>query len=191
MAGMLCCVLLAAGRSSRLGTPKALINMGNSTLVGWLASRIQDTGARIVIVTREEIADEIRSSVGNTPVIVNENPESGRTGTIQIGIRHFMDDVEEDIRVLVVPVDRPGFSDSTLHTISSSTVSSSPSNHGRGGHPLIVCEEDITRILSSAPDVPLNEIVKSVKVDVEDKHLHLNIDTPEDLGELSKALSGL
>ena len=191
MADVLCCVLLAAGRSSRLGTPKALIKMGNGTLVGWLASRVEATGARIVIVTREEIFGEVRASVGNIPVIVNEDPESGRTGTIQVGIRHLRETIEGDMRVLVVPVDRPGFSDSTLQTISSSIVSSSPSNFGRGGHPLIVCGRDITHILSSAPDVPLNEIVKSVKVDVGDTHLHLNIDTPEDLRGLSKALDDL
>ena len=191
MADVLCCVLLAAGRSSRLGTPKALIKMGNGTLVGWLASRVEDTGARIVIVTREEIFGEVRASVGNIPVIVNEDPESGRTGTIQVGIRHLRETIEGDMRVLVVPVDRPGFSDSTLQTISSSIVSSSPSNFGRGGHPLIVCGRDISRILSSSPDVPLNEIVKSIKVDVEDAHLHLNIDTPEDLEGLSKSLGEL
>ena len=191
MEGVLCCVLLAAGRSSRLGTPKALIRMGNQTLVGWLASRVEATGAQLVIVTREEIISEVRASVGKVPVIVNEDPESGRTGTIQVGIRHLRDTVGSDIRVLIVPVDRPGFSDSTLETISRSTVSSSPSNFGRGGHPLIVCGRDIPHILSSAPDVPLNEIVKSVKVDVGDAHLHLNIDTPEDLRGLSKALDDL
>tara|TARA_B100000686_G_scaffold324890_1_gene381014 strand:- start:1079 stop:1654 length:576 start_codon:yes stop_codon:yes gene_type:complete len=191
MAGVLCCVLLAAGRSSRLGAPKALIKMGNGTLVGWLASRVEATGARMVIVTREEIFSEVRASVGKIPVIVNKDPERGRTGTIQAGIRHLRETIEGDIRVLVVPVDRPGFSDSTLQTISSSIVSSSPSNFGRGGHPLIVCGRDISRILSSDPDVPLNAIVKSAKVDVEDPHLHLNIDTPEDLRGLSNALGEL
>ncbi|MBP50847.1 MAG: NTP transferase domain-containing protein [Candidatus Thalassarchaeaceae archaeon] len=191
MAGVLCCVLLAAGKSSRLGAPKALIEVGNRTLVGWLASRLEATGARIVIVTREEIFSEVRASVGKVPVIVNEDPESGRTGTIQVGIRYFRETIEGDIRVLVVPVDRPGFSDSTLKTISSSIVSSSPSNFGRGGHPLIVCGRDVSRILSSDPDLPLNAIVKSVKVDVEDPHLHLNIDTSEDLNGLSKAIDEL
>ena len=44
------CVILAAGSSIRLGSDKALIRIGNRTLVGWLSERISHRGIDVTIV---------------------------------------------------------------------------------------------------------------------------------------------
>ena len=48
------CIVLAAGESSRLGHPKALIEVGGETLVSWVSRRLTELGLSPVIVTRNE-----------------------------------------------------------------------------------------------------------------------------------------
>ena len=38
------CIVLAAGESSRLGYPKALIEVGEETLVSWISRRLTEMG---------------------------------------------------------------------------------------------------------------------------------------------------
>ncbi len=83
------CILLAAGRSSRLGSPKALIEVGGVSLISWMLTRLNGLGLRPVVVTRENLVDEIRESVGDAEIIVNENPELGRTGSVKKGLSYL------------------------------------------------------------------------------------------------------
>ncbi|RZP09888.1 MAG: hypothetical protein EVA35_02845, partial [Candidatus Poseidoniales archaeon] len=117
MAGDIGCVVLAAGSSERLGMPKALIRVGEGNLIGWLVSRLQARGLEPLVVTNGDILEEVTDSV-DCRVIVNPEPEAGRTGTLQVGISHLESNIRQ--RILVVPVDRPGFSDSTLESLISS-----------------------------------------------------------------------
>ena len=105
------CVILAAGYSERLGSPKALIELQDGTLVGWLVDRMERQGLEPVVVTNEQLFDKILESV-DCDVICNPDPNSGRTGTVQLGIRRI--GLAPGRKFLIVPVDRPGFSDSTL-----------------------------------------------------------------------------
>ena len=82
------CVVLAAGSSERLGQPKALVRIGEWCLVEWGVSRLQAHGLDPLVVTNEEIVDEVATSV-DCGVVVNPDPEAGRTGTLQVGIGHI------------------------------------------------------------------------------------------------------
>ena len=64
------CVVLAAGSSGRLGQPKALVRIGKRCLVEWVVSRLQDHGLDPLVVTNEEISDEVTASV-DCGVVVN------------------------------------------------------------------------------------------------------------------------
>lgn len=185
------CIVLAAGRSSRLGSPKALIEVGGMSLISWILTRLKRLGLRPVVITREKLADEIRESIGDVEVIVNENPELGRTGSVKKGLSYLKGRMKNVTGILIVPVDRPGFSMSTVEILVSSKSSSCPSNYGRGGHPLFVDSQDIDRILESSSSEPLNSIINPRRVLVEDPYLHLNIDTIEDVDELLKVVDFL
>ena len=187
MAGDIGCVVLAAGSSKRLGQPKALVRVGQGNLVGWLVSRIQNQGIEPLVVTNKDIIDEVAASV-DCRVIANPNPEAGRTGSLQVGIGQ-LEGVGQ--RVLVVPVDRPGFSDSTLESLISSVVTSCPVEGGRGGHPILLSVEDAVRITESPPSTPLRDLIDPNRIEVADSHLHLNIDRPENLGALADAFADL
>ncbi|MEE3269711.1 MAG: NTP transferase domain-containing protein, partial [Candidatus Thermoplasmatota archaeon] len=56
------CVVLAAGSSERLGQPKALLRVGDGNLVSWLARRLLKQELEPVIVTNEQLFDDILES---------------------------------------------------------------------------------------------------------------------------------
>ena len=182
------CVVLAAGASERLGQPKALVKIGKRCLVEWVVSRLQAHGLEPLVVTNEEIVEEVAASV-DCGVVVNPDPGAGRTGTLQIGIGHIGTDAGQ--RILVVPVDRPGFSDSTLETLLGSTATSCPTQGGRGGHPILLSAEDAVKVVESSPSAPLRNLINPIRIEVTDPYLHLDVDRPEDLGWLADAFAGL
>ena len=96
------CVVLAAGSSERLGQSKVLVNIGEDTLVGWIVRRLVTQGLSPVVVTRSEIEREVAEATFPCEVLVNPNPDAGRTGTLQLGIANL--DVVTG-HVLVDPVD--------------------------------------------------------------------------------------
>ncbi len=185
------CIVLAAGESSRLGHPKALIEVGGETLVSWVSRRLTELGLSPVIVTRNELYQKVKDSVGDVDVIVNYSPESGRTGTVKEGMKFLMVGSGGPSRILIVPVDRPGFSQSTVEFLMSKVSSTCPTFEGRGGHPLLVSEEDCNTILKVSSDVPLNKVIYPQRIPVEDRYLHLNVDTEEDVDRFLRAVEFL
>ncbi|MDP6703451.1 MAG: NTP transferase domain-containing protein [Candidatus Thalassarchaeaceae archaeon] len=185
------CVVLAAGSSKRMGREKALVKIGQETLVGLTVRRLAAYGISPVIVTRSDIEGEIAKAAPSSKVLVNPSPDTGRTGTLQIGIAELDAGMGTGYMLLVVPVDRPGFSDSTLRSLISSKQTSCPEKDGRGGHPLIISADDIGRIRDSPPNVPLRNLVEPERFEVNDPLLHLNVDSPIDLIELSDSLTEL
>ena len=185
------CVILAAGRSSRLGKPKALIEVEGVSLISWILSRLAKVGLRPIVVTREELVENIRDSVGDIEIIINEEPELGRTGSVKKGLNYLKEKKVGDHRILIVPVDRPGFSISTLELLISMKSSSCPSSGVKGGHPLIVDVDDIEKILEAPSDSPLNSIIKPKKIDVEDEFLHMNLDTQKDVDDFLMVVGSL
>lgn len=172
-------IILAAGASERLGMPKALIPLNNETLIQVIIKKLQTFNLNIIIVTRLELKEEI-TALGEK-VVINLNPEEGRTGSIQCGLKEI-----QGKPCMIVPVDRPGFSLSTIEKLIQTDITSCPSKNGKGGHPVVISVKDCKKILESDPLTPLREIIQPLKIEVDDEFLHLNIDYLEDLDELMK-----
>ena len=185
------CVILAAGSSIRLGSDKALIRIGNSTLVGWLSERVSSRGVPVTVVANKKNVSEISAELPESNVVENTEPQKGRTGFLKVGISSI--DIAKGLnyRLLIVPVDRPGFSDSTLERLIGSEESCCPMRNGRGGHPLLLSCKDVEKVRGSPGNSPLREIVDPVRFEVIDENLHLNIDTPLDKKELVQKLDSI
>ena len=79
-------IVLAAGASKRLGSPKALVDVKGQTLVELVCIKLQNAGLSVTVVTRNSLKQKIQKLLPNVSVIVNPNPDLGRTGSIQCGI---------------------------------------------------------------------------------------------------------
>ena len=178
------CIILAAGASRRLGEPKALIKKNGTPLIQWMVNRLESKGIEPIIVTRQELMLEIAICCPERTIVVNPNPDAGRTGSIRCGILHINSEKSKvkPYRLLMVPVDRPGFSDETLSKIIEQNKCCVPSKDGKGGHPIMLTENEIQKILSEKnPDKPLRDIVTPEYVEVLDENLHLNLDRQIDI----------
>mgnify|MGYP000077692387 CR=1 FL=1 len=182
------CVILAAGSSNRLGRDKALIRIGTGTLVGWLSERVSNKGVDVTVVANKTNIAEISAKLPESNVVENTEPQKGRTGSLKVGISSIDFSMGASYRLLVVPVDRPGFSDSTLERLIDSDETCCPMREGRGGHPLLLSPEDVAKVRESSDDLPLRDIVDPFKFEVLDNSLHLNIDFQCSWCEISKQI---
>ena len=182
------CIILAAGSSIRLGRDKALIDVGSQALISWISGRLSGRVDNITVVTNETNFEEISKIVSDAIVVINSDPHKGRTGSLKVGIESIDSSGAEDYRLLVGPVDRPGFSDSTLERLISSDQTCCPMKEGRGGHPLALVREDVEKVRKSSANIPLREVIEASRFEVSDRFLDLNIDTPEDLVNLHEKL---
>ncbi len=177
------CIVLAAGSSTRMGRPKALIELDGKTVILWIVERLEAFGLNPVIVTRPDLAVDILLAIPERTVVINPNPDAGRTGSLQCGLKQILDSKGGDraFPLLVVPVDRPGFTDNTLQKIIEKRTCSCPSKDGKGGHPLLLMPEDVAIVRLVEPDTPLRDLCTPERFEVSDPHLHLNLDTPADI----------
>lgn len=182
-------ILLAAGRSSRLGQPKALVDVNGQPLVQRLMSRLhQLNDVEVTIVTNTDLLADLMLLCPSTHVVLNPDPEKGRTGSVQCGLSSILERKGRLPRkVLLVPVDRPGWSVQIVRHLLQMETSSCPVWDKRGGHPLLIVGEDINAVYLAKADVPLSSLVHRKTMPVDFPWLHLNIDTKEDLGELVTA----
>jgi len=187
----LVCIILAAGSSSRLGRDKALVPIGSRPLIRWLSDRVTEKGVDVTVVANKKNAEEISSILTDSNVVVNPEPLKGRTGSLKVGISNLDLSIGTDYRLLVVPVDRPGFSDSTLKRLIKSDETCCPMREGRGGHPILLSPNDVESVRTSSPEKSLREIVEPLRFEVTDGELHLNIDDPRDIEHLEEKLDSV
>jgi CTP:molybdopterin cytidylyltransferase MocA len=179
-------VVLAAGLSRRLGRQKALVSVNGRTLVEWAHERLLTAGCRPVVVVNASIEAEVRTHLPTATIVVNPDPDSGRTGSLQLGIHAQAQAVEHElVRLVMVPVDRPCWNVEVVKTLLNHGGNAAASNEGRKGHPVVMDAVAIASVSEAQQDTPLRDIVDFVGVPVQAPWLHMNIDTPEDLDQLN------
>jgi len=190
-------VVLAAGSSERLGQPKPMIpvKLGNREipLVKWVVERLELGGITPIVVTNQKLLIDVTFAIPGRTVVLNPAPEKGRTGSIQCGLATIISNIKSKrgMQVLIAPVDRPGFSNSTLEILRHTEFSACPAKDGRGGHPVLINGEDVEKIMLAKPETSLRDLISPMKINVNDKFLHLNVDTPDDLEKLQQAADEL
>ena len=183
-------IVLAAGASSRMGRPKALLPIRGRTAVEVVCSTLRDGGADDVIVVVGCHAVEIRAEANlrGVRVVENANWATGRTSSIQAGIAALPADAEWTLLALV---DMPMVRAVTVRAILAATSGSAdvvvPRHHVLRGHPIAIRRTLFPRIAALGPDEPLREVVRAarrVEVEVPDAGVLIDLDTPDDLREV-------
>jgi len=121
-------------------------------------------------------------------VVLNPDPEKGRTGSVQCGLASILErNGRLPKKVLLVPVDRPGWSVKLVSNLLESETSACPVWNDRGGHPLLMVGDDVNAVYLAEHDQPLSSLVQRKPMPVDFSWLHLNIDTEADLADLLAA----
>ncbi len=184
-------VVLAGGKSCRMGSNKMLLSLGKSTVIGTNIKKLLEIAELVVVVTgryHHEIKDYLESEFPEAAlrVIYNECYESGMFSSVQCGLKECCGDV------ILVPGDSPFYQMSTLESLMEVQGDFVvPSYQRRGGHPILLRQPVIERLLRATGTSnlkSLRELEEVVWLDVDDEGILLDIDTQEDYVKYTEAL---
>jgi CTP:molybdopterin cytidylyltransferase MocA len=134
-------ILLAAGRSRRMGAFKPLLPFGDSIVIRSCLTHLRAAGVKEIVVVLGHRADEVREHLQNDNVTfaLNDDRASEMSVSIARGVEQLSDDADA---LLIALVDHPAVSGVTIRTIIDAWVEGAefvqPEFKGRGGHPVLI-----------------------------------------------------
>ncbi len=206
----LCGLILAAGASSRMGTDKALLPWPPSaqpsagladTFLGahLLALRPHCDLVTVVAGANFDQLAPVVYSLGGF-LIRNSAPELGQFSSLKLGVQDVLNRGRDS--AIIALVDRPPVRYDTLTKLHDEFFSASeedlwgvvPEHDGKHGHPFFAGRDLIEAFLrapltSTARDVMHAAAVHLRYVAVDDPHVSLNVNTPEDYARLRQVTS--
>lgn len=190
-------IILAAGKSERMGRNKLLIKLGEKTLIEHILNALKKTEVNQIVVVLgnkpQEIEQAIQSMVNHVKLVVNEKYEKGMTSSFQIGIKQ----IESVDAAFLMLGDQllmePTMIDKMIGIMEKSVDSIlivSPIHKGKKGHPLLFSKKLFNEILDLKENQVIRDIVHKHRdqlVTVEaDEWTLIDLDIPKDLSRIEK-----
>jgi molybdenum cofactor cytidylyltransferase len=146
-------LILAAGGSTRMGSPKALLEFRGETFLDRLTGVFSQFCAPVVVVVGSQ-GDKIRSGVKRPERAIfaeNANYQLGQLSSMQCGLRTMPEKIEG---VLFTLVDHPNVQPSTIAALLEQPrpLLAIPRYQGRRGHPIYFDAGLVGEFLSIPPD---------------------------------------
>jgi molybdenum cofactor cytidylyltransferase len=195
---VLAAIILSAGASSRMGSPKALIPYRGGTFLDHLLEVARHPKLAPVLVVLGPHAEEIRSQVKleANNVVLNPDWEQGQLSSIQAALRHLAGgDQTEGIMLFLV--DHPLISAALVDQLSAEFDRSGspivlPTFRGKRGHPVIFARQLYGELLAAPLEKGARAVVwahagEVLEVPTEEEGVVLNLNDPE---TFRKALGG-
>jgi len=182
-------VILAAGASSRMGQPKALLKWKNKTFLENICDNLYQAGTgEIVIVTSISIGQKCRllmTKNADTIFAINPHPEQGMLSSFRCGLHALK---SSDKNVMLCLTDHPMVEVKTYRILFSAAKKNKiiiPKYKNRRGHPVIFGADFISELLEKDCPEGARTIVRAhpesvEEILVDDDGILLDIDTSED-----------
>jgi molybdenum cofactor cytidylyltransferase len=172
-------MILAAGKSVRMGQPKMLLPWGNTTVLGKVIQTLQSAGVRdIVVVTNSQIAPQITSY--RLRVTLNDGGEM--LESVQIGLQAQGPSAEA---TLICLGDQPQVEEESVSRVCDGFVQTKspivvPSYQMRRGHPWLIARELWGEILQLHAPRSMRDLLNAHK----DEIFYVECDSPSILQDL-------
>lgn len=180
-------VIPAAGASSRMGTPKALLDAGGRSFVVSAVGSLAAGGCDPVVVVvgpgHHEAAR--RAAEAGARVLVNHDPGEGPITSVRLALSALTTSVDA---IALLPVDHPTVEPSTVtalvHALCDSRAPLAiPVFQGRRGHPALFARELFPALLDptlvgGARSVVHARLDDAALVEVDDPGVVADVDTP-------------
>ena len=189
-------IVLCGGASSRMGRPKALLDLGDETFLSHAVRILHDAGADDVVVVTGTHDEEIRAALDAAPlarvpgVRVVRNPDHalGQLTSLRIGLAVV--DHPGVAAVVVALVDHPFVRPETVRLLIEAWTRTRapvvrPRLRGRHGHPVVFGREVFDALRTAPVEAGARAVVRAcgdrvLDLDTEDEGTCLDVDTPED-----------
>ena len=192
---MIAGIILAAGASSRMGTPKALLDYRGETFVGRLVRVLGESCEPLIVVLGYQ-ADVIRRQVpSGAKVVINPDPSRGQLSSLQTGLVALP---AEAAGFAFIPVDCPAVAEDTVAALARAfeqrkpeTLFVIPRQSGKRGHPVFAARSVAAEFLALPPTAEAREVVhahvgRTEYVDVDDSGIFTDVDDPEAYRQLKE-----
>ena len=184
-------VILAAGRSTRMGRDKALLpHPQGGTFLARLCSVFSARLAPVIVVLGHH-AQDIRISLKDSEVkqLINFDFDLGMLSSLQAGLTDLPADAPGCIFTLV---DHPSLRPETLQTVIEAFDGDRiviPRYRGRRGHPVALPPAVILELLALEATASPKDVIRryrnqTIFLDLDDPAIVEDIDRPEDLSKL-------
>ncbi len=195
--GGVAAVVLAAGTSSRMGRPKALLRLADKPLLAHVLDSLRASGLTEIVVVLGADADRIREEVPleGARVVLNPDYAEGMSSSIRAGVRAASPMAEA---FLIVLGDQPLLSATTIDALVARRRDTHPralvpTFRGMRGNPVMLDRSLLPEIEAVRGDVGCRGVLADhadevVEVAVDDPGILLDVDTPRDLEVLAAAL---
>jgi molybdenum cofactor cytidylyltransferase len=205
----LCGVVLAAGKSSRMGTDKALlpwppkspdaITRPAGTLLSAAITALRPVTDFVIVVAGANFDSLVSiAQACGASMVRNPEPERGQFSSLQVGLREVV--ARGYGAAMITPVDCPPLSAESLERLRGAFTDAvaagrwgvAPENEGRHGHPLTVTHELIDALLAAPVTSNAREVRRAHEGAIEymavpDSLLTVDVNTPEQYAALPEA----
>jgi molybdenum cofactor cytidylyltransferase len=190
-------VILAAGESRRMGSPKPLLRIGGETFLDRLIGVFRPHCDPILVILGHH-AEAVRGGIRRAAEVkfaVNPEPARGMLSSLQCALERLP---PESPAVMFTPVDHPSIQPETVRLLVEAyernpdilvvvPVYGAPVEPRRG-HPVLVRRSLVPEFLSLPPDGKPSDVIRAHRsstlyVPVEDPGILRDIDTPADYDE--------
>ncbi|HEV3215828.1 MAG TPA: nucleotidyltransferase family protein [Vicinamibacterales bacterium] len=190
-------IILAAGKSSRMGRTKALLPIStNETFLDRVMRTLRDAGVEEIVVVVGADAAAVREAVerSKTRARVVENPdyEQGQLSSLVAGLKTI--DRPGVTAALFTLIDVPLVSPATVRTLlqefrAGSALVVRPASKGRHGHPVIFDRALFDEFRNGNPAEGAKGVIRAysaeqLNLEVDDEGAFTDIDTVEDYKRL-------
>jgi molybdenum cofactor cytidylyltransferase len=191
---MIVAVILAAGESSRMGRPKALLPIDGVRFIEKIVTTLKATHVGRIVVALGHNATELRQKISDLPVDLVVNPEykQGQLTSLHTAIRGIEagKDAERVDGLLVHLVDHPYINADLVNLMIERFYETKklivvPRYQNRRGHPVIFSRALFRELLAAPLDQGAKAVVHAhrddtLEIDTNDEGAIIDIDTPEE-----------
>jgi molybdenum cofactor cytidylyltransferase len=189
-------LLLAAGQSIRMGRPKLLLPLGESTIIEQTIDNLLNSRVDEVIVVVGFRAQEHRERIGKRPVeiVTNLRYSEGMSASLVAGLNAVGKRAQA---VMVALADQPFVESSLINELLDAFAKHNkgivvPVYQGRRGHPVVLSMRYREKLLALKGDIGARQIIEEnrddlLEVPVESDSVSIDLDTPDDY---ARAVSG-
>lgn len=175
-------IVPAAGRSARIGSPKALLNADGPNFVTRVVGTLLQGGcSRVRVVVREDpgVVSAAAQQAG-ADVVVQPDADDPVTGGLQGAIAAAVDDLSPDTLVVVLPVDHPLVTPLTVRALIDAWQKAGPTSTQTALTPCHASRHGWPRVAAAAGAAHIIELAAPLTVEVADRGVVRDIDTLAD-----------
>ena len=193
-------VILAAGRSERMGAFKPLLPFGQKTVIETCIDHMRAGGVETVVVVLGwgPRGDKLKAHLMKAEVVfaINPDPQSEMSASIACGVRALPEGIQA---VVINPVDHAAVPPEVVATLVSEWKHGAqlvkPTWNERGGHPVLIDLEFRDELLSLDPNSGLKTFFSDreaqvKRVAVNSNYIARDMDTWDDYAALHQEVFG-